>query len=226
MLARVYSCAVIGLEGVIVEVEVDYSNGLPAVIIVGLPDAAVQESRERVQTAVKNAGLNFPRHRVVVNLAPASVRKEGPAYDLPIALGVIILAGFLPQDVVEGTIVVGELSLDGMVRHTRGLLPMAATARANGFQRMFVPAVDAPEAALIPDLEVIPVKSLADLYQHLRRRLIEPYQAANMELEPLFTPPTSARSRDRNTSSVRWKSQRQEGTMCLWPARPDLEKHC
>ena len=98
MLARVYSCAVIGLEGVIVEVEVDYSNGLPAVTIVGLPDAAVQESRERVQTAVKNAGLNFPRHRVVVNLAPAAVRKEGPAYDLPIALGVIILAGFLPQD--------------------------------------------------------------------------------------------------------------------------------
>ena len=109
MLARVYSCAVIGLEGVIVEVEVDYSNGLPAVIIVGLPDAAVQESRERVQTAIKNAGLNFPRHRVVVNLAPASVRKEGPAYDLPIALGVMVLAGFLPQEAIENTIVVGEL---------------------------------------------------------------------------------------------------------------------
>ena len=87
MLSRVYSCAVIGLEGVIVEVEVHNSNGLPAVIIVGLPDAAVQESHERVQTAVKNAGLNFPCHRVVVNLAPAAVRKEGPAYDLPIALG-------------------------------------------------------------------------------------------------------------------------------------------
>ena len=188
MLARVYSCAVIGLEGVIVEVEVDYSNGLPAVIIVGLPDAAVQESRERVQTAVKNAGLNFPRHRVVVNLAPASVRKEGPAYDLPIALGVIILAGFLPHAVIENTIVVGELSLDGMVRHTRGILPMAATARANGFKRIFVPEVDAGEAALIPDLEVIPVKSLADLYAHLSgRRLIEPYQAESSGLEPLFT---------------------------------------
>jgi magnesium chelatase family protein len=189
MLARVYSCAVIGLEGVIVEVEVDYSNGLPAVIIVGLPDAAVQESRERVQTAVKNAGLNFPRHRVVVNLAPAAVRKEGPAYDLPIALGVIILAGFLPQETVENTIVVGELSLDGIVRHTRGVLPMAATARANGFKRIFVPEVDAAEAALIPDLEVIPVKTLADLYQHLSgRRLIEPYQTSGTELEPLFVP--------------------------------------
>src|SRR5512133_3722258 len=189
MLARVYSCAVIGLEGVIVEVEVDYSNGLPAVIIVGLPDAAVQESRERVQTAVKNAGLNFPRHRVVVNLSPASVRKEGPAYDLPIALGVIVLAGYLPQEVVENTIVVGELSLDGIVRHTRGVLPMAATARANGFKRIFVPEMDAGEAALIPGLEVIPVKTLADLYQYLSgRRLIEPYQSSNTELEPLFVP--------------------------------------
>lgn len=189
MLARVYSCAVIGLEGVVVEVEVDYSNGLPAVIIVGLPDAAVQESRERVQTAVKNAGLNFPRHRVVVNLAPAAVRKEGPAYDLPIALGVMVLAGFLPQECIENTIVVGELSLDGLVRHTRGVLPMAATARANGFKRMFVPEMDAPEAALIPDLEIIPVKSLADLYKHLSgRRLIEPYLAGSTELEPLFVP--------------------------------------
>jgi magnesium chelatase family protein len=189
MLARVFSCAVIGLEGVVVEVEVDYSNGLPAVIIVGLPDAAVQESRERVQTAVKNAGMSFPRHRIVVNLAPAAVRKEGPAYDLPIALGVMILAGFLPHNVVDNTIVVGELSLDGMVRHTRGVLPMAATARANGFKCMFVPEVDAGEAALIPGLEVIPVRSLADLYQHLSgRRSIEPYQAASTELEPLFVP--------------------------------------
>src|SRR5512133_391246 len=189
MLARVYSCAVNDFEGVIVEVEVDYSNGLPAVIIVGLPDAAVQESRERVQTAVKNAGLNFPRHRIVVNLAPAAVRKEGPAYDLPIALGVLVLAGFLPQEAIEGTIAVGERSRDGIIRHTRGVLPMAATARANGFKRMFVPEVDAGEAALIPDLEIIPVKSLADLYLHLSgRRLIEPYQAASHELEPIFVP--------------------------------------
>ena len=93
MLARVYSCAVIGLEGVIVEVEVDTGEGLPSIVIVGLPDAAVQESRERVQAAIKNAGLYYPRKRITVNLAPASVRKEGPAYDLPIALGVLIAAG-------------------------------------------------------------------------------------------------------------------------------------
>jgi magnesium chelatase family protein len=142
-----------------------------------------------VQTAVKNAGLHFPRHRVVVNLAPATVRKEGPSYDLPIALGVIVLAGFLPQDKVENTMVIGELSLDGAVRHARGVLPMAACARANGFKRMFVPEVDAPEAALIPDLEVIPVKTLADLFDHLSgRRLIEPYLPSTDSLEPLFTP--------------------------------------
>lgn len=189
MLSRVYSCAVVGLEGVIVEVEVDYTNGLPGVTIVGLPDTAVQESRERVQTAVKNAGLHFPRHRIVVNLAPAVVRKEGPAYDLPIALGVIILAGYLPYEAMDGSLVIGELSLDGVVRHTRGILPMAATARANGYKRMFVPEVDAPEAALIPDLEIIPVKSLAHLYDHLAgRQLIPPYQPSDSFLEPLFTP--------------------------------------
>ena len=129
MLARVYSCAVIGLEGVIVEVEVDTGEGLPSMVIVGLPDAAVQESRERVQAAIKNAGLYFPRKRITVNLAPASVRKEGPAYDLPIAVGVLIAAGHLAPESVDGALVVGELSLDGRVRHARGVLPMTAKAR-------------------------------------------------------------------------------------------------
>lgn len=167
MLARVFSCAVIGLDGVVVEVEVDTGQGLPAIIIVGLPDAAVQESRERVQSAIKNAGLYFPRKRLTVNLAPAAVRKEGPAYDLPIALGILIASGQLPQESVEGAFVVGELSLDGSVRHVRGVLPMAALARAQGYRSIYVPEIDAAEAALIPDLEVIPVPSLADLVAHL-----------------------------------------------------------
>lgn len=167
MLARVFSCAVIGLEGVIVEVEVDITAGQGGVIIVGLPDAAVQESRERVFTAVRNANLEFPRKRVIVNLAPASVRKEGPFYDLPIAVGVLALTGAISHESIEGAMFVGELSLDGIVRHTRGILPMAATARQQGFKRIFVPASDAPEAALIPDLDVYPVTSLNDLYLHL-----------------------------------------------------------
>ena len=115
----------------------------------------------------KNAGLYYPRKRLTVNLAPASVRKEGPAYDLPIAIGVLIATGQISPGCVEGALVVGELSLDGRVRHARGVLPMAAVARQQSFLRIFVPESDAAEAALIPDLEVIPVASLAALYAHL-----------------------------------------------------------
>ena len=167
MLAKIYAAAIVGLEGAIVEVEVDTSRGLPSFTIVGLPDTAVQESRERVQAAVKNAGLIFPRQRVTVNLAPAALRKEGPAYDLPIALGVIAATEQILPEWIEGALVVGELSLDGSVRHVRGVLPMAALARQEGISRLMVPAVNAAEAALISDVEVIPVESLTVLVNHL-----------------------------------------------------------
>ncbi|MCL4560542.1 MAG: YifB family Mg chelatase-like AAA ATPase [Chloroflexi bacterium] len=182
MLARIFSCAVIGLEGVIVEVEVDTGMGLPGMVIVGLPDTAVQESRERVQAAIKNAGLFYPRKRVTVNLAPASVRKEGPSYDLPIALGVMAMTEQVSARSLEDTLVIGELSLDGSVRHVRGVLPMAAVARQQGFKRLFVPVADAAEAALLPDLEVIPIASLAALYGHLTGRApIEPHPPVKPE---------------------------------------------
>jgi magnesium chelatase family protein len=174
MLARVFSCAVVGVDGVVIEVEVDMKRSLPKVVIVGLPDAAVQEARERVEFAVKNAGYPFPRKHITVNLAPASVRKAGPAYDLPIAVGVLIAAHILPASYLGNTMVVGELSLDGAVRHVRGVLSIAATARANGFSRIVVPAVDAPEAALIPDIEVIPAASLAELLEILTGNLPVP----------------------------------------------------
>jgi len=169
MLAKVNACAVIGLDGVIVDVEVDITTGLPKppMIIVGLPDVSVQESKERVQSAIRNTGLEYPHKRVRVNLAPATVRKEGSAYDLPIALGILIANRQVPIQALDGGLVMGELSLDGSVRHIRGVLPMAAVARAEGFKRVFVPAEDAPEAAIFPDLEVIPVHSLSELYQHL-----------------------------------------------------------
>lgn len=167
MLAKVHTAAVVGLEGAIVEVEVDTARGLPSFTIVGLPDAAVQESRERVQAAVKNAGLIFPRQRVTVNLAPADLRKEGPAYDLPIALGALAASEQIEREWLQGSISVGELSLDGSLRHVRGILPMAALARERGFSRIFVPAVDAAEAGLIPELEVYPVESLTQLVNHL-----------------------------------------------------------
>jgi magnesium chelatase family protein len=167
VLAKVHSCAIVGLEGEIIEVEVDTARGLPSFTIVGLPDAAVKESRERVQAAVQNAGFAFPRKRVTVNLAPAALRKEGPAYDLPIALGVLAASEQIAMHCLDDALVVGELSLDGSVRHVRGILPMAALAREKQFMRMIVPAVDAAEAALIPELEVLPVAGLTALVNHL-----------------------------------------------------------
>ncbi len=163
MLARIFSCGVIGLEGVIIEVEVDAGNGQVMTLIVGLPGAAVQESRERVNAAIKNSGYKFPLQRITINLAPANVRKEGPAYDLPIALGVLAASGQINAEKLEKSLVVGELSLDGSLRHVRGILPMAALAREQGFERIIVPAIDGGEAALIPDIEVIPVENLNQL---------------------------------------------------------------
>lgn len=167
MLAKIYSCAVIGLDAAIIEVEVDIANGLPSFVVVGLPDTAVQESRERVASAIRNSGFFFPMKRLTANLAPASIRKEGPAYDLPIALGVLAATGQITPESAEGTLVMGELSLDGSVRHVRGVLPMTALAREKGYQRVFVPAADAGEAALVPGVDVIPVTTLAEIVRHL-----------------------------------------------------------
>ena len=189
MPARVYSCAVVGLEGVLIEVEVDYSYGLGFINVVGLPDTAVKESRERIRAAIKNLPTSFPRKSLVINLAPANVRKEGPAYDLPMAVGILIIRGEIPYPSVEDMIIVGELSLDGTTRHTPGVLSMAAMAREEGFQTICVPAVDAPEAALIPGLEVLPIQNLFDLTQHLiGAQAITPYDSISIrELPELET---------------------------------------
>ena len=178
MLAKVTSFAVIGLEGAAIEVEVDISRGLSSFTIVGLPDTAVQESRERVRAAIKNSGCSFPTQRITVNLAPADLRKEGPAYDLPIAVGIMAASQQVWPD-FDSSMFVGELSLDGGVRHTVGVLPMISVARDQGFKRAFVPAVDAPEAALVPDIEILPVQSLSELIGHLQGMSpIAPYASA------------------------------------------------
>ncbi len=177
MLAKVTSCALLGLEGIPVQVEVDASRGLPSFTIVGLPDAAVKESSERVRAAIKNSGLMFPRKRLTVNLAPADIRKAGPAYDLPIAVGILIVSEQAWPQATEDALFVGELSLDGSVRHTTGILPIAAVARQRGIRQLFVPASDAPEAALVRDLEVHPVEDLSQLAAHLQGlKEIPPYQ--------------------------------------------------
>jgi magnesium chelatase family protein len=186
MLAKVTSCAVVGLDGALVDVEVDLSSGQIGFTIVGLPDAAVQESRERVRAAVRNSGFAYPLKRITVNLAPADLRKEGPAYDLPIAVGLLIASEQVAAD-LSRALIIGELSLDGIVRHTNGVLPMAALARERGFDTLFVPASDAPEAALVPDLNVFPIETLFALVMHLQgMQPIAPYRAA-----PDFTPETT-----------------------------------
>jgi magnesium chelatase family protein len=168
MLAKVLSSAIVGLEAELVEVEVDIIKGYPNFQMVGLPDAAVRESRDRVHAAIKNSGLSFPANkRITVNLAPADLRKEGPAYDLPIAVGVLAATRQIWPDKLQNALFVGELSLEGTTRHTKGILPLAALAREQGLERVFVPTDDAEEAALMPDVEVIPVTSLAELVGHL-----------------------------------------------------------
>lgn len=178
MLAKVRSCAVIGLEGALVEVELDISNGLQAFQIVGLPDTAVNESRERVRSAIKNSGCLFPFKRVIVNLAPADLRKEGPAYDLPIAVGILIASQQITIDEADvgQMLFLGELSLDGTLRHTNGILPMVALASDKQVSRVFVPATDAMEAALVQGTTIYPVETLRQLIAHLNgEQRIEPY---------------------------------------------------
>ena len=166
MLTKSKTCALIGLEGAIVEVEVDISPGLPAFTVVGLPDAAVQESRERVRAAIRNSGFEFPMRRITVSLAPADLRKEGPSYDLPIAIGILTSSAQLEAD-LDQVVLLGELSLEGCLRHTDGVLPMVGLARERGMQVAAVPAVDAAEASLVDGIDVLGVTSLSQLVEHL-----------------------------------------------------------
>jgi len=186
MLAKAISCAVVGLEGAIVEVEVDISPGLPSFTIVGLPDAAVQEARERVRAAIRNSGCAFPMKRIVVNLAPADLKKAGPAYDLPIAVGILLSSEQVYADVSQ-TILLGELSLDGSLRHTNGILPMVAVAREKGIANIIAPEADAREASLVEGTKIIPVTSLSQLVSYFRGE-IPPPECKFDEVQD-YTPP-------------------------------------
>ncbi len=162
MLAYVKSSAVLGINAYIVVVETDISTSIPSWAIVGLPDAAVQESRERVRSAIRNTGFEFPQRRITINLAPADIRKEGPSFDLPIALGILVGSGQVNGDLLSETLIVGELSLDGAVRAVSGVLPVALAARDEGVRRVLVPRTNTLEAAVVEGVEVYPVDSLAD----------------------------------------------------------------
>lgn len=168
MLAKINSIALVGLAGEKVEVEVDLSSGLPSFTIVGLPDKAVEESKERVRSAIKNSGCLFPAKRITVNLAPADLRKEGPAYDLPIALGILLASGQIEFD-TDKAVILGELSLNGNIRRTNGVLPATMTAKEMGFESIIIPFKNAKEAAVVNGINIFGAENLYQLVRHFRK---------------------------------------------------------
>ena len=185
MLARLHSVTLEGIEGVICEVEVDVARGgFEKTLIVGLPDAAVKESSERVKSAIINSGYKYPKTQSVVNLAPADIKKEGPAFDLSIALGMLIGTGVFTGIALKDYVIIGELALDGRVRKVNGILSMAMTAKANGFKGIVVPLDNAAEAAVVRDIEVYGVGSLAQAVGFLGGQL--PLETTTIDIDKIF----------------------------------------
>src|SRR6202043_459637 len=168
MLAKIYSAAVYGVDAYEIEIEVNGAGGDPNIVIVGLPDAAVKESRDRVTTAIANSGYYWPRGRTTINLAPADIKKEGPSFDLPIALGMIAVSEELDTSAFEKFSFVGELALDGSVRSVKGVLPVALEARRRGKHAIFVPEANAREAAMVNKIDIYGVQNLRQTFQFLR----------------------------------------------------------
>jgi magnesium chelatase family protein len=168
LLAKILSSAVLGIDAYQVEVEVDITSGLPTFATVGLPEAAVKESKERVKSAINNSGFRFPDDRITVNLAPADIKKEGTGFDLPIALGILTATGIIPQDIVSQYLIQGELSLDGRIKAVKGSLPMALAAKAAGYSAIIVPNDNGREASVVKEISVLPAKSLSQIVGFLR----------------------------------------------------------
>jgi len=168
VLANVLSSAVIGIDAYLVEVEVDITSGLPTFTTVGLPETSVKESKERVKSAINNSGYTFPADRITVNLAPASIKKEGTGFDLPIALGILAATRIIPQEVISRYLVLGELSLDGRIKPVNGSLPMALAAKHAGYHGIIVPFDNGREASVVKEISVFPVKTLSQLVGFLR----------------------------------------------------------
>jgi magnesium chelatase family protein len=184
VLAKVLSSAVLGIDAYRVEVEVDITSGLPSFSTVGLPEAAVKESKERVKSAIANSGYRFPDDRITVNLAPADIKKEGTGFDLPIALGILAATGIIPQETLSRHLVLGELSLDGRVKPVKGSLPMALSARQWGHPAIIVPHENGLEASVVGDIDVLPVKTLSEVVEFLSgQQAVAP---ARSDVEALF----------------------------------------
>lgn len=168
MLAKVLSSAVIGIDAFLVEVEVDITSGLPTFTTVGLPEASVKESKERVKSAISNSGYTFPDDRITVNLAPAHIKKEGTGFDLPIALGILTATQIISQNIISKYLVLGELSLDGRIKPVKGSLPMALAAKNAGYDGIIVPYDNGREASVVAGITVLPVKTLPQLVGFFR----------------------------------------------------------
>ena len=167
MLANVKSMALHGLDGYLIQVEVDVSGGLPAWEIVGLADTAIKESKERVRIAIKNSGKEFPSRRIIVNLSPADVKKEGTFLDLPIAIGILIATENISVQNLENTIFIGELSLNGKINKVNGILPICIEALKKGIKRIVLPKDNAKEASIVRNIDIIPVESLMQTIEYL-----------------------------------------------------------
>ncbi len=167
MLARVWSASIVGIDAVKVGVEVDISGGLPGIVVLGLPDSAIQESRERVKATLKNAGFAFPMRKIVINLTPADLRKEGPSFDLPISVGILAASEQLSADLLGDYLFLGEISLDGTLRPVAGVLPIAANAQKMGIAGLVLPADNTQEAAVVQGLAVYSCKHLSDVVNFL-----------------------------------------------------------
>ena len=194
MLASLRSAAVLGVDALPVVVEVDVSYGLPIFTMVGLPDTSVRESRDRVRTAIRNSGFEFPSHRVTVNLAPADVRKAGASFDLPIALGILAATGVIAGRQSDQVVLVGELSLDGSIQPIRGVLPIAVAARRQGSAALLLPRANAPEARVVHGLKVLPVDSLVEAVHALNRPLAEAVDQCDAAAPSPTSPGTSPTS--------------------------------
>ncbi len=183
MLAKVYSTSVFGIDAYPVEIEIDVTNGLPAVVVVGLPDAAVKESKERVKSAIQNCGYKHPIKRITVNLAPADIKKEGPGFDLPIAMGILAASEQLNQEKMRDYYICGELALDGQIRPVKGVLSMAVHARNAGKKGFIVPSANGPEAAVVEGINVYPVEHISDIISFLNDGdSIAPFKIDHKEL--------------------------------------------
>ena len=185
MLATAVSGALIGIDGLLVEVEVDVALGLPQFTTVGLPEGAVRESKDRVRSAIKNSGYEFPARRITVNLAPADVKKEGAAYDLPIALGILAAEGWLTKEQLQSYAILGELSLDGRVKPVHGALPLAVMAKEKGLKGLIVPTENAAEAAVVDEIAVFGVSTLSEAFLLLNGE--RPLDSTLVDVSALFT---------------------------------------